>query len=55
MFYIYFVQKYENEFDFFDMGTCTENNELGYNEGLLTQKEEFGCSLFNQDTYSIKI
>lgn len=55
--YLYFklFEKYSKEFDFFDMGTCTENNELGYNEGLLTQKEELGCSLFNQDTYSISL
>ncbi|NHN27578.1 FemAB family protein [Flavobacterium jejuense] len=55
--YLYFklFEKYSKEFDFFDMGTCTENNELGFNEGLLTQKEELGCSLFNQDTYSITL
>lgn len=53
--FLYFklIEKYSNEFDFFDMGTCTENNALGFNQGLLTQKEELGCSLFNQDTYSI--
>lgn len=55
--FLYFklIEKYKEEFDFFDMGTCTETNDLGYNEGLLMQKEELGCSLFNQDTYKIKL
>ncbi|GAB1857524.1 hypothetical protein MHTCC0001_23600 [Flavobacteriaceae bacterium MHTCC 0001] len=28
---------------FFSMGTVTDDNELGYNPGLLRQKIEFGC------------
>lgn len=53
--FLYFrlIEQYKEEFDFFDMGTCTEKNTLGYNIGLITQKEELGCSFFNQDTYRV--
>ncbi|WP_445721866.1 FemAB family protein [Flavobacterium sp.] len=53
--FLYFklIEQYKEEFDFFDMGTCTENSILGYNLGLITQKEELGCSFFNQDTYRV--
>lgn len=40
---------------FFDMGIVSENNELGYNTGLLQQKEELGCTVYNQDFYKIDI
>ena len=40
---------------FFDMGIVGEENELGYNQGLLAQKEELGCSVYNQDFYKIEI
>ncbi|VXB68182.1 FemAB family protein [Flavobacterium sp. 9AF] len=55
--FLYFklIELYKDSCDFFDMGTCTENNELGFNPGLLNQKEELGCSLYNQDTYSITL
>lgn len=40
---------------FFDMGIVNEENEKGYNPGLLTQKEELGCSVHNQDFYKITL
>jgi hypothetical protein len=41
---------------FFDMGTVT-NDEFknGYNIGLLQQKEEFGCVLFEQNYYELTL
>ncbi|WP_130734573.1 FemAB family protein [Flavobacterium sp. J27] len=55
--FLYFkiIEMYQDQCQFFDMGTCTENNELGFNSGLLNQKEELGCFLYTQDTYSITI
>ncbi len=38
---------------FFDMGIVDENNASGYNEGLLKQKEELGCSVYAQDFYKL--
>lgn len=40
---------------FFSMGTVTEQNDLGYNPGLLKQKEELGCKLYHQDFLSLKL
>jgi len=40
---------------FFDMGIVGDDNEAGYNNGLLNQKEELGCSVYNQDFYKIEI
>jgi hypothetical protein len=40
---------------FFDMGIVNEENEKGYNAGLLTQKEELGCTVWNQDFYKITL
>ncbi len=40
---------------FFDMGIVDEPNDWGYNRGLLKQKEELGCSVYNQDFYKIEI
>ncbi|WP_136666877.1 FemAB family protein [Flavobacterium sp. H122] len=54
--FITLIQKFNNqEFAFFDMGTATEKNELGYNPGLVKQKIELGCAIFNQDTIQIKL
>ena len=40
---------------FFSMGTVTEKNKLGYNQGLLRQKVELGCSLFIQNVIKLKL
>lgn len=54
--FIYLINKYKTEGkQFFSMGTVNKTNELGYNEGLLKQKEELGCSLYIQDFYKLKI
>ena len=33
---------------FFSMGTIDSDSEIGFNEGMLKQKEELGCSCFTQ-------
>ena len=38
---------------YYDMGTVTKANS--YNHGLLQQKEELGCSIYNQKIYDLKI
>ncbi|MGF1556904.1 FemAB family protein [Paucihalobacter sp.] len=54
--FLHLIYKYqEKERSFFSMGTVTEQNELGYNQGLLKQKEELGCDLYLQDFLSLKI
>lgn len=40
---------------FFDMGIVNEDNEKGFNAGLLNQKEELGCTVWNQDFYKITL
>lgn len=48
--FISLIQKFKSEGNyFFDMGTVTNN------EGLLTQKIELGCDVFNNDFYLIKL
>ncbi|MEA9411852.1 FemAB family protein [Flavobacterium sp. PL02] len=52
--FISLIQKYKEEGKyFFDMGIVGDDNEKGYNSGLLKQKEELGCSVYNQDFYKI--
>lgn len=53
--FINLITEFKDKVSFFDMGTVTENNEKGYNPGLLKQKEELGCSVYNQDFYSLSI
>ena len=53
--FITLIENFKDKVSFFDMGTVTENNELGYNPGLLKQKEELGCSVYTQDFYSISL
>lgn len=48
--FINLIHKYKRKGKlFFDMGIVGEDNESGYNEGLLKQKEELGCTVYNQD------
>lgn len=51
--YINLINKFKDEFDFFDMGTVDDDSELGYNIGLLNQKKELGCSVFEQNFYEL--
>ncbi|MBF7090133.1 FemAB family protein [Flavobacterium sp. ALJ2] len=54
--FINLIQKYKEEGKlFFDMGIVGDVNEKGYNVGLLKQKEELGCSVYNQDFYKISL
>ncbi len=47
--FISLINKYkEDGYEFFDMGTVTENNF-----GLLKQKEELGCEIYTQDFYKL--
>lgn len=49
--FISLIEKFKNTMSFFDMGVV--NDGESYNPGLLKQKEELGCSLFIQNTYTI--
>ncbi|WP_434036730.1 FemAB family protein [Formosa sp. 4Alg 33] len=50
------IYKYKAEGKrFFSMGTATEQNRLGYNEGLLKQKEELGCKVYLQDFFKLQL
>ena len=40
---------------FFDMGIVNDSGEKGFHSGLLQQKEELGCTVWNQDFYEIKL
>ncbi|MFB9079566.1 FemAB family protein [Flavobacterium procerum] len=52
--FIHLILKFKREGKhFFDMGIVNEENEIGYNPGLLQQKEELGCTVYNQDFYKI--
>ena len=53
--FINLIEDFKNKVSFFDMGTVTEDNELGYNTGLLKQKEELGCSVYTQDFYKLRL
>lgn len=48
--FINLIEKFrDEEFYFFDMGTVTNN------EGLLNQKVELGCSVYNNDFYTLQL
>ncbi|MFH7002299.1 GNAT family N-acetyltransferase [Flavobacterium bizetiae] len=54
--FINLIEKYKRKGKrFFDMGIVNEENESGYHAGLLKQKEELGCTVYNQDFYKIDI
>ncbi|WP_244201537.1 FemAB family protein [Flavobacterium cutihirudinis] len=54
--FINLIYKYKQEGKcFFDMGIVDDENEVGYNLGLLKQKEELGCSVYNQDFFKINL
>lgn len=54
--FLHLIHQFKNSNKrYFSMGTVTEQSELGYNPGLLKQKEELGCSLFLQDFLSLKL
>jgi len=53
--FINLITEFKDKVSYFDMGTVTESNDKGYNPGLMKQKEELGCSVYNQDFYSLAI
>lgn len=54
--FINLIEKYKRKGKrFFDMGIVNEENESGYHSGLLKQKEELGCTIYNQDFYKISL
>jgi hypothetical protein len=54
--FISLIEKYKRQGkSFFDMGIVNEDDEKGYRPGLLTQKEELGCTVYNQNFYKIEI
>lgn len=54
--FIKLIEKYKTEGKyFFDMGIVGDISKNGYNSGLLKQKEELGCSVYNQDFYKINV
>ncbi|TDW52582.1 acetyltransferase (GNAT) family protein [Flavobacterium sp. 270] len=54
--FINLIEKYKREGKhFFDMGIVNDENEKGYHTGLLKQKQELGCTVYNQDFYKISL
>lgn len=53
--FISLIYKFKDEYSFFDMGTVNNSNLNTYNEGLLKQKEELGCSVYIQDFYELDL
>lgn len=54
--FIHLIEKYKKEGkSFFDMGVVNENEGKSYNAGLLNQKEELGCSVYNHDFYTLAL
>lgn len=52
--FIHLIEKYKNEEKhFFDMGTVYNGKSV--NEGLLNQKVELGCSIFEQNYFEINL
>lgn len=53
--FISLIEKHKDSVSFFDMGTVSGMDGKTYNKGLLQQKEELGCTIYNQDFYSIDL
>ena len=54
--FIKLIEKYKKEGKlYFDMGIVNDNNDRGFNPGLLNQKEELGCSVYSQDFYKMNL
>lgn len=52
--FLYLIYLYKDKKKYFSQGTVTERNDIGYNSGLLKQKEELGCEVYVQNTYEIE-
>lgn len=53
--FLYLIDFFKADYHYFDMGTVDDNSELGYNEGLLNQKKELGCSVYSQNIFQIAL
>lgn len=53
--FLYLIDCFKADYHYFDMGTVDDNSELGYNEGLLNQKKELGCSVYSQNIFQIAL
>jgi hypothetical protein len=53
--FITLLNEFKDKFDFFDMGTVSENEGKTINQGLLKQKQELGCSISDQKYYSFEL
>ncbi|MFK7831759.1 MAG: FemAB family protein [Winogradskyella sp.] len=55
--FIHLINKFKEEGKtFFSMGTVRDTSKSeGYNEGLLKQKQELGCTVFYQNFYKIDV
>lgn len=51
----YLINTQYTEKDYFDFGTSMEENGIDFNDGLITQKQEFGGRGVVYDTYEIRI
>lgn len=53
--FITLINEFKDKVAFFDMGTVSEKQGNSFNQGLLKQKEELGCSISYQNYYSIEL
>jgi len=53
--FITLINEFKEKVYFFDMGTVSENEGKSFNPGLLKQKEELGCSISDQNYYSLEL
>jgi hypothetical protein len=54
--FLYLIEHYKNSgAQFFCMGTVTTNDSLGYNPGLLKQKQELGCCIYSQQIINFSL
>lgn len=49
------IEKYKNEYQWFDYGVSTERNGMFLNTNLIKSKEEFGLTTVCYDTYTLEI
>ena len=50
-----FIDKYKEQYEWFDFGTSTENNGNTLNTALIKSKEEFNLSSVCYDIYELEV
>ncbi|WP_242131583.1 FemAB family protein [Aestuariivivens marinum] len=54
--FLHLIYKYKKENkEYFSMGTVVENNDMGFNAGLVKQKEELGARVYLQHFFSLDL